>query len=236
MKALILAAGMGTRLKPLTNIMPKALVDVNGQTLLERAIRKMLKADVDEIIINVHHFADQIEQFLKEHDFGVEIHISDERKEILGSGGALKHAQKFINGTEPFIVYNVDVLSDIDLLDMQYLFQMSKALAVLAVRNRETKRLLCFDDAHHLCGWKNTETGELKGKDGHEYAFSGIHLVHPELLNRMPNGNFSIIDFYLEMAKTQTILAYDHSDGTWLDVGTLERLKKANTIVKNQMY
>ena len=227
MKAMILAAGLGTRLKPITDIMPKALVEVKGKTLLERAIEKLLKADVDEIIVNVHHFADQIETFLNEHDFTVPIHISDERKEVLGGGGALKHAQKLLDGDEPFFVYNVDVISDIDLLDMKYLYQNSKALAVLAVRKRDTQRMLCFDDEHRLCGWKNRETGELKGQDGHELAFSGIHLIHPELLKRMPSGKFSMIDFYLEVAKTGTILAYDHSDGEWLDVGTHERLKKA---------
>jgi NDP-sugar pyrophosphorylase family protein len=227
MKGMILAAGFGTRLQPMTNIMPKALVEVNGQTLLELAIKKLLKADIDEIVVNVHHFADQIESYLNNNDFGVKIHISDERKAILGSGGALKHARSFLEGEEPFFVYNVDVISNIDLLDMQYLYQNSSALAVLAVRNRKTERYLCFDDAHNLKGWKNIKSGEQKGEDGHEYAFSGIQLLHPDLLNRMPEGNFSIIDFYLDVAKTGTILAYDHSDGDWLDVGTPERLKKA---------
>ena len=233
MKGMILAAGLGTRLQPLTNIMPKALVEVNGRTLLERAIQKLLKADIDEIIVNVHHFADQIEHYLHENDFGVKIHISDEREVLLGSGGAIKHAQSFLDGDEPFLVYNVDVISNIDLLAMRYLYQNSSALAVLAVRNRETERYLCFDDAHHLRGWKNIKSGEQKGDDGHQYAFSGIQLLHPELLNRMPEGNFSIIDFYLDVIKTGTILAYDHSDGEWLDVGTPERLKKANSLVKN---
>ncbi len=232
MKAMILAAGLGTRLRPITNIMPKALAEVKGQTLLERAIRKLVRADVDEIIVNVHHFADQIEAFLSQRDFGIPIHISDERKEILGSGGALKHAEKFLAGDEPFFVYNVDVISNIDLLDILYLYKDSKALAILAVRKRDTKRMLCFDDEHHLCGWKNKETGELKGQDGHELAFSGIHLIHPVLLERMPQGKFNIIDFYIEIAKTETILAYDHSDGDWIDVGTPERLRKAAQLVE----
>lgn len=227
MKGFILAAGLGTRLKPITDTIPKALVEVNGKTLLERTIEKLLKADVDEIIINVHHFADQIETFLGTRDFGIPIYISDERKEVLGSGGALKHAEKLLHGDEPFLVHNVDVISDIDLLDMLYLYQNSKASAVLAVRQRDTKRMLCFDEDHHLCGWKNKETGELKGRDGIELAFSGIHLIHPELLKRLPKGKSSIIDLYLEIAKSGTILAYDHSDGEWMDVGTPERLRKA---------
>jgi NDP-sugar pyrophosphorylase family protein len=227
MKAMILAAGLGTRMKPLTNIMPKALVDVNGRTLLEIAINKLIKADVDEIVVNVHHFANQIEAFLKSRDFGIPIHISDERDMILGNGGGIKHAERFLTGDDPFFVHNVDVISDIDLMAMLYLYQTSNAMAILAVRKRDTKRMLCFDDDHHLCGWKNKETGELKGQDGNELAFSGIHLIHPGLLDMMPEGNFNIIDFYLEAAKTQSILAYDHSEGQWLDVGTPERLKKA---------
>lgn len=229
MKAMILAAGLGTRLKPMTDIMPKALVEVNGKTLLERTIEKLIKADVDEIVVNVHHFADQIEYFLKENDFGVKIHISDEREQILGNGGALRHAREYLTGDEPFFVHNVDVISDIDLLDMLYLFQNSKAMAILAVRQRDTNRMLCFDDDHHLCGWHNRQSGEIKGQTGHELAFSGIHLVHPALLDSMPAGKFSIIDFYIELSKFETILAYDHSDGQWMDVGTPERLKKAES-------
>ena len=233
MKAMIFAAGLGTRLKPFTDNMPTAMVPVDGKPLLWHAIRNLKNSGFDEIIINVHHFADQIEAFLNERDFSVPIHISDERREILGSGGALKHAQKLLDGNEPFFVYNVDVISNIDLLDMMYLYQNSKALAVLAVRKRDTQRMLCFDDEHRLCGWKNRARGELKGQDGHELAFSGIHLVHPELLKRMPSGKFSMIDFYLNVSKTDTILAYDHSDGEWMDVGTPERLKKANSSVRS---
>jgi len=232
MKGFILAAGLGTRLRPITNTIPKALVEVKGKTLLQRAIEKLQKVDVDEIIVNVHHFADRIEAFLNEHDFGIPIHISDERDNILGSGGALKHAEKLLEGNEPFFVHNVDVISDIDLLDMLYLYRHSKALAILAVRQRDTKRMLCFDELHRLCGWKNKETNELKGRDGIELAFSGIHLIHPELLKRLPEGQSSIIDLYLEVAKTDTILAYDHSDGEWLDVGTPERLHKAAMLVE----
>ena len=186
---------------------------------------------MDEIVVNVHHFADQIKAFLHEHDFGVPIHISDEQDKILGSGGALKHAETFLEGNEPFFVHNVDVISDIDLLDMLYLYQNSKALAVLAVRKRDTKRMLCFDRDHRLCGWKNKETGELKGRDGIELAFSGIHLIHPALLKRLPDGKSNIIDLYLDAAQTDTILAYDHSDGQWMDVGTPERLKKAESLI-----
>lgn len=228
MKAMILAAGKGTRLRPMTDIMPKALIEINGVTLLERAILKMKRADIDEIVINVHHFADQIEHFLSAHDFGVRIHISDEREGLLDTGGAVKKARPFLAGEDPFFVCNVDVISNINLLDMLYLYQTSPAMAVLAVRKRESSRQLCFDENQHLVGWKNRETGERKGQDGLQYAFSGIQLLHPAVFEYMPESErFSLIDFYLDLAKQQIILAYDHTDGEWMDIGTPERLKKA---------
>ncbi|MDD3095228.1 MAG: nucleotidyltransferase family protein [Candidatus Neomarinimicrobiota bacterium] len=234
MKAMILAAGKGTRLRPVTDIMPKALVEINGVTLLERAVQKLQHADIDEIVINVHHFADQIEHFLSRHDLGVRIHVSDEREGLLDTGGAVKKARSYLEGEDPFFVCNVDVISNINLLDMLYLFQMSPAMAVLAVRKRESTRQLCFDEYQHLVGWKNRETGELKGKDGLHYAFSGIQLLHPGVFEYMPpQERFSLIDLYLDMARQQIILAYDHTDGEWMDVGTPERLKKAIALFKS---
>ncbi len=235
MKGMILAAGMGTRLKPVTDIMPKALVEINGITMLERAIRKLKRTDIDEIVVNVHHFAAQVVAFLKKRDLGVKIHISDERKKLLGTGGAVKHARPYLDGTEPFFVYNVDVISNINLLDMLYLDQMSSAAAILAVRKRDTARQLCFSDDHHLRGWKDLETGEQKGEDGHCYAFSGIQLLHPVLFDKMPDEDtFSIIDLYLQIAEEEIILGYDHSEGTWMDIGTPERLKKASAALKRE--
>jgi len=225
---MILAAGKGTRLRPITDIMPKALVEIGGMTLLERAILKLKRADIDEIVVNVHHFADQIEHFLGKHDFGVKIHISDERDHLLDTGGAVKHAREYLIGEEPFFVCNVDVISNINLMDMLYLYQMSPAMAILAVRKRESTRQLCFNEAQHLIGWKHRETGEQKGEDGLCYAFSGIQLMHPAIFDHMPKENrFSLIDLYLDTAKNHIILAYDHSDGEWMDIGTPERLKKA---------
>jgi N-acetyl-alpha-D-muramate 1-phosphate uridylyltransferase len=232
MKAMILAAGKGTRLHPVTNIMPKALIEVGGMTLLERAIRKLKRADIDEIVVNVHHFADQMEDFLDKHDFGVKIHISDEREQLLDTGGAVKHARSYLMNDEPFFVCNVDIISNINLMDMLYLYQMSPAMAILAVRKRESSRQLCFNEAQHLVGWKHLETGEQKGEDGLCYAFSGIQLMHPAIFDHMPKEKrFSLIDLYLQIAKEHIILAYDHSEGEWMDIGTPERLKKANAIL-----
>lgn len=234
MKAMILAAGEGTRLRPMTDIMPKALIGINGITLLERTILKLKRVDIDEIVVNIHHFAGQIEQFLSEHDFGVKIHISDERERLLDTGGAVKKAREFLCGDEAFFVCNVDVISNINLLDMLYLYQMSPAMAVLAVRKRESSRLLCFNQNQHLIGWKNLQSGERKGEDGLCYAFSGIQLLHPAIFDYMPKEEkFSLIDLYLNIAADHIVLAYDHTDGEWMDVGTPERLKKAALLLKN---
>lgn len=226
MKVLILAAGLGTRLRPLTNDRPKALVKLEGKTLLDHAIDKVKAAGFDEIAVNVHHFADMVEEFIQENYPELNIVISDERTEIQGSGGALKHAERFLEGDTPFLVYNVDVLSDIDLSDMLREFKERNASVLMAVRKRDTIRKLCYERGR-LCGWKNLQTGELKGKNGDEYAFSGIQIVDPQLLKNMPKGKFSIIDHYLRIAKDENILAYDHSFGIWMDLGTPERLKEA---------
>jgi NDP-sugar pyrophosphorylase family protein len=235
MKGMILAAGKGTRLRPLTDIMPKALVEVNGVSLLERAILKLKRADIDDITVNVHHFADQVEEFLRTRDLGVNIHISDERDKLRGTGGAIRHARPFLEGDEPVIVHNVDVISNINLLDLLYLYQMSTAAAVLAVRRRETDRQLCFTGDHHLVGWKDTASGEHKGKDGYCYAFSGIQLLDPGIFDRMPKRErFSIIDLYLDIAEEESVLAYDHSEGEWMDAGTPDRLKKASALLNRE--
>ncbi len=228
MKALILAAGLGTRLRLMTSNKPKALVDLNGRPLLDHTIEKLLLYGFDEIVINVHHFADMIEEFIQENYPELNIVISDERTEIQGSGGALKHAQEFL-GDYPFLVYNVDILSDINLNTMMKEFIARDAAVLMAVRDRETKRKLLFNN-QRLCGWKNKSTGELKGREGNEFAFSGIQIVHPCLLDDMPAGNFSIIDHYLSICEQEKILAYDHSKGLWMDLGTPERLEEANRL------
>lgn len=225
MKALILAAGLGTRLRPLTNDRPKALVELKGKTLLDHAIEKVRAAGFDEIVVNVHHYADQVEEFLQSKYSSLNIEISDERAKILGSGGALKHAQELL-GEHPFLVYNVDVLSDINLNVMMKEFIARDAAVMMAVRDRVTVRKLCFED-YKLCGWKNKNTGELKGHDATEFAFSGIQIVHPRILDIMPEGNFGIIEYYLSIADKENILAYDHSEGMWMDLGTPERLMEA---------
>ena len=230
MKALILAAGLGSRLRLMTSTKPKALVELKGRPLLDHAIEKVRMYGFDDIIVNVHHFADQVEEYLYKHHADLNIKISDERHELLGSGGAIKHAEDHF-GDYPFLVYNVDVLSDINLTSMMKEFIAQDAAVMMAVRDRETQRKLLFNN-RRLCGWKNKATGDFKGREGNEYAFSGIQIIHPNLLDDMPTGNFSIIDHYLSICEREKILAFDHSEGMWMDLGTPERLKEAESHMK----
>lgn len=238
MKAMIFAAGLGTRLKEETSLKPKALVEVGGKTLLFHAIEKLKKSGITEIVVNVHHFADQVIQYVNSSDFGIRIHISDERDLLLDTGGGLKKAAPFFEGTEPILIYNVDILSNIDLSLVNKQHLETGALATLTVRKRETQRYLKFSNKQ-LTGWINKKTGETKislpevFENSEEMAFSGIHMVQPEIIKMMPETeSFSIIDLYLELAKTQKIMAfYDDSD-LWIDVGKPEELELARKIYK----
>jgi NDP-sugar pyrophosphorylase family protein len=238
MKAMVFAAGLGTRLKDETSLKPKALVEVGGKTLLSHAIEKLKKSGITEIVINVHHFADQVIQYVNSNDFGIKIHISDERDLLLDTGGGLKKAAPFFEGTEPILIYNVDILSNIDLSLVNKQHLETGALATLTVRKRETQRYLKFSNKQ-LTGWINKKTGETKislpevFENSEEMAFSGIHIVQPEIFKMMPETErFSIIDLYLELAKTQKIMAfYDDSD-LWIDVGKPEELEAARKIYK----
>ncbi len=163
MKALIFAAGLGTRLRPLTNDRPKSLVEVNGVTLLEIAIRRLIGAGCREIIVNVHHFAEQIIDFIEKNgQFGIQIAVSDEREQLLDTGGGLKKAAWFFDDGQPFLVCNADVLTDMDLAHFYQKHLESHAIATLAVRRRTTSRYFLFDEKMHLCGWQNAKTGEEK--------------------------------------------------------------------------
>ena len=163
MKAMIFAAGLGTRLRPLTDHMPKALVPVAGKPMLERVILRLKEAGFNEITVNIHHFGEQIIDFLRAHDnFGTEIHISDERGMLLDTGGGIKKARPFLDGQEPFLVHNADILTDIDLAGLYRHHLESDAESTLLVSERKTSRYLLFDDDYHLHGWINKSTGEVK--------------------------------------------------------------------------
>jgi len=240
MRAMIFAAGLGTRLKPLTDFKPKALVKVKNIPLLEIAINKLKTSGFNEIIINVHHFADMIIDFLKsKNNFGIRIEISDERESLLDTGGGLKKASWFFDDGKPFLVYNVDILSDIDLQKMYQFHQASNSIATLAVKNRNTQRYLLFDDENLLCGWQNIKSGEIKNARQtnlslHQLAYSGIQIINSSIFFLMPDDKvFSIIDFYLSIAAKQRITAFNHDETYWLDLGKLESLKKAETFPIN---
>ncbi len=235
MKALILAAGLGTRLMPLTTDIPKALVTVNGITLLELAVNKLVGAGISEIIVNVHHHASKVIDFIEKHHFqGAKIAISDESGELLDTGGAILKAQWFLEGNEPFIVHNVDVISDINLHSIFIEHEKRGGMATLSVVERQTKRYFLFDSGLKLVGWTDTSKDIVKWagkpvKSAKPLAFSGIHIISPEIFARMEEkGKFSIIDTYLRLAVTENIFGYIQEKNTWFDVGKPDQLEKVS--------
>jgi NDP-sugar pyrophosphorylase family protein len=237
MKAMIFAAGLGTRLRPLTNDRPKAMVEVGGMPMLEIAIRRLKYFGVKEIVVNVHHFGQMIIDFLEANDnFGIHIHISDERDLLLDTGGGLKKALPLL-GNAPFIVYNVDILNDIDLKAMyEAHLSTEERLATLAVRKRESSRYLLFDNSGILAGWRNAKTGERKqiwaAEQFNDWAFSGIHIVEPSLFSWMKEEQvFSIIDLYLKAGFYRHIRAYPHDETIWLDMGKPPALAQADQLL-----
>ena len=226
MKAMILAAGFGTRMKPVTDKIPKALVEVNGTTLLQQALDHLKDYRINKVIVNVHHFAEQVRDYLEQHhNFGMEIAISDESGELLDTGGGLKKASWFFKDGLPFVVHNVDVISDLDLDELQAYHLRSGALATLVVRERETSRYLLFDDELQLCGWENTKTGEKritgrKSEGLRRLAFSGIQIIDPELFEVMTmTGKFSLTEMYLILSSEHKIVGFVDRGSNWRDAG-----------------
>lgn len=227
MKAMILAAGLGTRLKPFTDFHPKALYRVDGKTLLEHAVIHLVAAGVNEIIINVHHFTDQIIEFVHLHnDFGLKISVSDETGELLETGGGVKKAAWFFRDCDCAVIRNVDILSDLDLRNMAAFHLRSGSVATLAVRNRETSRYFLFDGQMQLCGWEDRRTGETKitgtASAVMAYAFSGIQLMAPGIFPLITEeGKFSLTELYLRLAAEQKIMGYLEDGHLWKDVGRM---------------
>jgi N-acetyl-alpha-D-muramate 1-phosphate uridylyltransferase len=233
MKAMILAAGLGTRLKPFTEKHPKALFPINGKTLLQRNIEYLHAYGFKNVIVNVHHFANQIIDEIKNNNgWGSHVVISDETNEVLETGGGLKKAASFFaDSNEPFVLMNADMLTDLDLDEMLALHKVKIPLATLAVTNRPTSRYLLFNENNILCGWLNEKTGEQKGKTGTKKAFSGIHIISPKIFSLIiEEGKFSMIDLYLRLAETNPIIAFDHSNGKLIDVGKPESTKIAEAL------
>lgn len=236
MKGMILSAGLGTRLKPWTDKHPKALAPVNGKSLLQRNIEYLRQFQVNEVIVNVHHFADQITSAIDENNgWGSNITISDETDEVLETGGGLKKAAWFFSGEQDFILMNVDILTDLNLAAMIQQHRNSDAIATLAVSQRNTSRYFLFNNANELCGWRNVSTGDEKivrpSLELTQQAFSGIHLISARLLPLLSQqGKFSMVDVYLHLAKEQFIQSFDHSDSRFIDVGKPESIEKAERI------
>ncbi|MEQ1553083.1 MAG: nucleotidyltransferase family protein [Ferruginibacter sp.] len=225
MKAMILAAGLGTRLKPFTEKQPKALFPINGKTLLQRNIEYLQNYGFDNVIVNVHHFANQIIEEIKNNNgWGSNVIISDETNEVLETGGGLKKSAHFFkDSNEPFVLMNADMLTDLNIENMLANHTKHNPLATLAVTNRGTSRYFLFDENNILCGWLNEKTGEQKGKFGTKKAFSGIHLISPKIFSLIiEEGKFSMVDLYLRLSTTHTIMAFDHSNGKLIDVGKPE--------------
>ena len=237
---MIFAAGLGTRLKPFTDHMPKALVPVAGKPMLEHVILKLKSFGVDELVINVHHFAQQIIDFLKEKDnFGIKIWISDETEELLETGGGIKKAAPFFN--KPFLVHNADILSNVDLKAMYDYHLTNENDATLLVSSRKTVRYLLFDETNRLCGWVNKDTLQTKPEGfiyqpevQKEYAFGGIHIISPTLFKYMEgwSGKFSIMDFYLQTCQKAQLGGYIKDDLHLIDIGKLETLAKAEEFIR----
>jgi len=263
MKAMIFAAGLGTRLKPITDTMPKALVPVCGQPLLYHVITKLVAAGYDDIIVNVHHFPDQIIDYLCVHDFGAKITISDERDFLRETGGGIKHVRPLLqkeeipgqagndrndrndrkDGNEPFLVHNVDIVSN---LDFKWLRAQHRpeALATVVVSERKTQRYLLFDEDGRLKGWTNVTTGEVRSPYPdidpdrcRKLAFAGIHLISPvifEAFDKLGFGErFSIMDFYLQACAAYPIYAAVPPDFTMVDVGKIETLSEAERVCES---
>jgi NDP-sugar pyrophosphorylase family protein len=245
MRAMILAAGLGTRLRPLTDDRPKALVEVAGRTLLETTLRRLASYGIREVIVNVHHFADMVVDYLKKNNsFGMRIEISREEV-LLDTGGGLKKAAWFFleegHADEPFLLHNVDVLSTIDFRRMAEFHKQHRALATLAVQDRKTSRYLLFDEQNQLCGRRAGRDQEPEivrlSKQTQALAFSGVHVISPRLLPMMAeDGVFSIINSYLRLAgQGEKILAFRADEFYWRDLGRPENVAQATEDVKQQV-
>jgi len=234
MKAMILAAGLGTRLQPLTKNKPKALVEIQGRLLLERLILRLKKYSFDEIIINTFHFAEQIHDFLKKNNnFDIRIEISHET-ELLDTGGGIKKAAWFFDDNRPFLVHNVDVLTDLDYRRMMSFHEQQNALATLAVRSRKTSRYFLFNKQNDLCGWESGIENKRKlvrerQEKLYRLSFMGIHVLSPRVFKFIKQeGKFSIIEPYLDLAADgKTIKAFLADEYRWLDLGRKENLDEA---------
>lgn len=236
MKAMIFSAGLGTRFKPWTDAHPKALALVNGKSLLQRNIEYLQQYGIRDVVVNVHHFADQIINAVKENNgWGSSVVVSDERAEVLETGGGLLKARHLLEGTEPFITLNVDILTDLDLNKLLAFHQQNKPLISFGVTDRKTSRYFLFDEANRLCGWRNTNTGEEKISISKpnliQKAYSCVVVFQPAVFSLIrQRGKFSLTETYLDLATDNVILGYDHTGDKLVDVGKPESVAIAEAM------
>jgi NDP-sugar pyrophosphorylase family protein len=234
MKAMIFTAGLRNKLLPQTAERPKALVEINGEPLLGMLVKRLADSGFTEIILNVHHFAEQIINYLKEKKFfGIRVEISDETDLTLDTGGIIRKVGWFFNDPSPFLIYNLEILSDIDLVKLYNDHTKSGAMVTLAVKKRESPRYMLFNRKMELCGWKNNLTRETRTSVPHphklsEFAFSRIQIVNPLIFQHLTGkGDFSLVELYLRLAPEHLIRGYPDNDSIWMDLGNKEGILEA---------
>ncbi len=236
LKAIIFSAGLGTRFKPWTDKHPKALALVNGKSLLQRNIEYLQQYGITDVVVNVHHFPNQIIDAIKANKgWGSKVVVSDESNEVLETGGGLVKARQFLDGNKPFISLNVDILTDLDLNKLMSFHQQHKPLVTFGITNRKSSRVLLFDNDNRLCGWKNLTTGATKGNTANkglkEMAYSCVVIYEPKIFDLIKQqGKFSIMDTYLDLCTEHVILGYDHSGDKLVDVGKPESVAVAEKL------
>ncbi|MBN8865007.1 MAG: nucleotidyltransferase family protein [Sphingobacteriales bacterium] len=238
MKAMIFSAGLGTRFKPWTEHHPKALAPINGRSLLQRNVEYLQRYGIYDVIVNVHHFADQIEEAVQQHNgWGSRIQLSDERREVLETGGGLLKAAPLFTPGEDFLTINVDILTTLDLNDFIAFHHQHNPLVSLAVSNRSSSRCFLFDTSMRLTGWKNLQTGAeriaIASPETRPYAFSGISLFSYRVFEHLKlEGKFSLVDAYLALAPSQPIMGFLHQNDNWVDVGKPESIPIAESMFR----
>ncbi|HJX71088.1 MAG TPA: nucleotidyltransferase family protein [Bacteroidales bacterium] len=236
MKAMILAAGKGTRLIPHTDHKPKALVEINHTTMLEHQINYLTCYGVDEIIINIHHFSDQIKDFIGRKKYKIRIEFSDEQEQLLDTGGGLKKASWFFDDDNPFLLIGIDIFTNLNLHDLLAFHQNHSALATLAVKKRRSTRDFLVDRNQMLCGWKNNLTGEKIITRKYEsklisYGFSVIHVINPDIFKLVTEtGAFTMTSLYLRLAEKYRIMVYPHNNDKWFELGRKENLNNPENV------
>lgn len=244
MKAFIFCAGLGTRLKPLTNNKPKALIELKNKTLLEYAILHLIKYNINEFVINVHHYADLIIEKCKilEDKYNIKIQISNESQKLLETGGAIKKAKDLLYNEKFFITYNVDILSNLNIINLINFFRKKNCIATIVTRIRDTQRYFLFNENNILCGWENVKTGERLIKNNSfknlkRLAFSGISVISTEIYEFLNHSDdvFSITNLFLDICNKRNITTYVDNDSFWYEVGTIEKYEKIKNSELNEL-